>query len=448
MRLISDTVETDSRKGPAHKPQFPAPPVELWNPDAFRAGPPVKAFAWMRENAPVSWSDEPGERSGFWALTRYHDVMRVNGDPVTFSSQKGGILMAHIGRPESQLARASLDAMINMDAPSHLQLRREHMPYFTPSYLRGLTDRIEGEASRLLDAMAPMGRCDLVPQLSAQLPLFTLCEILGVPQADRPRFLTWMHFLELANSFAAERAGDTEAPEAAMAELPPEAKAFLDAFRAAIDEMFEYGRDMLRKRREDPREDLMSAIARAQLDGEFLADEYLDGSWLLIVFAGNDTTRNTISGTMGLLTDFPEEKAKLIARPELLSGAVDEFIRLVSPVIYMRRTATTDVEIGGQQIAQGEKVIMYYGAANRDPDVFAEPDRLDVTRANAGKHVAFGYGPHTCIGKRVAQIQLETVYRQMLGRFPDIRQSGPSEAAPNNFVYAIKSMPVEFTPAA
>jgi cytochrome P450 len=447
MQLISDMVETDSRKGPAAKPIYASPPVDLWNPDEFRGGPPVGAFAWMRENAPVSWSDEPGERSGFWALTRYDDVMRVNGDPATFSSQKGGILMAHVGRPDSQLARASLDAMINMDAPAHLQLRREHMPYFTPSYLRGLTDRIEGETARLLDAMAPLGRCDLVPQLSSQLPLFTLCEILGVPQADRPKFLTWMHFLELANSFAAERAGDTQAPEAALTELPPEAKAFIDAFRAAIDEMFEYGRDMLKKRREDPREDLMSAIARAQLDGEFLADEYLDGSWLLIVFAGNDTTRNTISGTMGLLTEAPEQKARLIEKPELIAGAVDEFIRLVSPVIYMRRTATADVEIAGQKIAQGEKVIMYYGAANRDPAMFADPDRLDVTRANAGKHVAFGYGPHTCIGKRVAQIQLETVYRQMLGRFPDIRQAGPSEAAPNNFVYAIKSMPVEFTPA-
>ncbi|MGH7025012.1 MAG: cytochrome P450 [Caulobacteraceae bacterium] len=448
MRLISDTVELDVRKGPVHAPIYPPAPVALFDPDVFRQGPPTAGFAWMRANAPVAWNEEPGERAGFWSVTRYDDVMRVNGDPATFSSQKGGILMAY-GRPaDSQLARASLDAMITMDAPAHLQLRREHMPYFTPSYLRGLTDRIEGETGRLLDAMAPMGRCDLVPQLSAQLPLFTLCEILGVPQADRPKFLTWMHFLELANSFAAERAGDEAGPEGALAELPPEAKAFIEAFKAAIDEMFEYGRDMLRKRREEPREDLMSAIARAQLDGDFLADEYLDGSWLLIVFAGNDTTRNTISGTMGLLTDFPEEKAKLIARPELIGPAANEFIRMISPVIYMRRTATTDVEIAGQKIAAGEKVIMYYGSANRDEKVFADPDRLDVERANADKHVAFGYGPHTCIGKRVAQIQLETVYRQMLARFPDVRQAGPREVAPNNFVYAIKSMPVEFTPTA
>jgi len=233
--------------------------------------------------------------------------------------------------------------------------------------------------------------------------------------------------------------------EGAAADLPPELKAFLDAFQAAVADMFEYGRDMLHKRRIDPQPDLMSAIARAQIDGEFLADEYLDGSWLLIVFAGNDTTRNTISGAMELLSQFPGEKAKLIAKPELMGGAVNEVIRMISPVIYMRRTATRDVEVAGQEIAKGEKVIMYYGSANRDPAVFADPDRFDVERANADKHIAFGYGPHTCIGKQVAKLQLEAVYRQMLARFPDIRQAGPKDVAPNNFVYAIRSMPVEFT---
>jgi cytochrome P450 len=321
------------------------------------------------------------------------------------------------------------------------------MPYFTPAYLRTLNQRVEDEVTRLLDAMAPLGRCDLVPALSAQLPLFTLCEILGVPLEDRPKFLTWMHFLEMANAFAAERAGQGGGGLAgAAAQVPPEAQAFLDAFKAAIDQMFEYGREMLHKRRKNPQADLMSAIARAQLDGEFLADEYLDGSWLLIVFAGNDTTRNTISGTMGLLTDFPEQKARLIQRPELMPNAVNEFIRLISPVIYMRRTATRDVELAGQPIAEGEKVIMYYGSANRDETVFADPDGLDVERANADKHIAFGYGPHTCVGKRVAQLQLEAVYRQLLARFPDIRRDGEMKVAPNNFVYAIQSLPVAFTP--
>ena len=442
MRLISDTVEFGGVKGAAFPKRYPENRwVDLWDPAAFTHGPPLSAFAELRRSAPVAWNDEPGERPGFWSVTRYEDVMRINGDPATFSSQKGGILMMH-ERQENQLARASLDAMITMDAPNHLQLRREHMPYFTPAYLRALEVKIAGEVTRLLDVMAPLGHCDLVPYLSAQLPLFSLCEILGVPLEDRPKFLTWMHYLELANTFLAERSGSAGGAESAAKELPPEAKMFIDAFNAAVNEMFEYGRTMLRKRRENPQADLMSAIARAQLEGEYLSDEYLDGSWLLIVFAGNDTTRNTISGTMGLLTDFPDQKAKLIERPELLGNATNEFIRMISPVIYMRRTATRDVEVAGQTIAEGEKVIMYYGSANRDETVFPDPDRLDVERANADKHIAFGYGPHTCVGKQVARIQLEEVYRQMLARFPGIHRSGEMEVSPNNFVYAIKSMPV------
>jgi cytochrome P450 len=444
MKLISDTVEISHQKGPASPPIYPfRSPVALWDPHAFPEGPPYAAFAALRREAPVAWNEEPLDRPGFWSVVRYEDVMRVNGDPETFSSQKGGILMAH-ERSEVPLARASLDAMINMDAPAHLQLRREHMPYFTPAYLRALTQRIEGEVARLLDEMAPLGACDLVEKFSSRLPLLTLCEILGVPEADRPKFLVWMHYLELANSFFAARSGEGMPKE--LAAPPPEFAAFLAAFEAAVAEMFAYGRDMLLKRRLDPQNDLMSAIARAQIDGEFLSPEFLDGSWLLIVFAGNDTTRNTLSGAMRLLSDNPSQKSRLLADPDLMPGAVNEFIRLISPVIYMRRTATRDVEIAGQAIAEGEKVVMYYGAANRDETVFPDPDRLDVSRDNADKHIAFGYGPHTCIGKRVAQIQLEAAYRQILRRFPDIRQSGPMQVAPNNFVFAISSLPVTFTP--
>jgi cytochrome P450 len=294
------------------------------------------------------------------------------------------------------------------------------------------------ETTRLLDQMAGLGDCDLVEALSSRLPLFTLCEILGVPEADRPKFLTWMHYLEIAGNITAEQRGAIE--------MTPEVIAFIQAFNAAIGEMFEYGRRMLHLRRQDPQPDLMTAIARATIDDELLADEYLDGSWLLIVFAGNDTTRNTISGAMKLLTEFPDQKQKLIDRPELLPNAVDEFIRMVSPVIYMRRTATREVELRGQRIGEGEKVIMYFGAANRDPEVFPDPDRLDVERPNAGKHLAFGAGPHVCIGKRVAQLQLEAVYRQLLPRFPDIEYAGGIDIAPNNFVHAIRRLPVRFTP--
>ena len=442
MHLLSETYEPGPSTGPKHAPIYPAVDADvLADPHAFTQGQPFDAFARLRQQAPVSWQRETthGE-PGFWALTRYDDVMAVDLDPQTFSSQKGGILMAY-GAPEVRhplLFRASMDAMINMDAPWHMQLRREHMPYFTPRYLNALRERVAAETTRLLNDMAGLGECDLVETLSSRLPLYTLCEILGVPEADRPKFLNWMHYLEVAGNLAAERAAGA-APTIELMQ-------FIQAFNENVNEMFEYGQRMLQMRRADPKDDMMTAIARATVDGTLLPDAYLDGSWLLIVFAGNDTTRNTISGAMKLLTEFPGEKRKLMGDLSLMPNATDEFIRMVSPVVYMRRTATRDTEIRGQAIAEGEKVIMYYGAANRDPEVFADPDRLDITRANAAKNIAFGYGPHVCIGKRVAQLQLEEVYRQLLTRFPDIEYAGGMDIAPNNFVHAIRKLPVRFTP--
>lgn len=442
MDLISQTV-VDGKAGPGAGTTYPTlPDVDLADIFRFAKGQPFADYARMRSEAPVMWHAEPYGGPGFWAVTRHADVMTVNGDPATYSSQRGGILMA-MGPPDRRhalLFRASMDTMINLDAPHHLQLRREHMPYFTPSYLRGITEAVKGEVTRLLDAMEPLleggATIDMVEHFSSVLPLFTLCEILGVPPEDRPRFLKWMHYLERAQDLAVQQAS---APITPTLELMQ----FVQDFNTNVEEMFDYGRMMLLKRREDPQNDLMTAIARAQVDGALLADEYLDGSWLLIVFAGNDTTRNTLSGAMKLLTEFPDQKQLLIDEPGLMGGAVDEFIRMVSPVIYMRRTATADTELNGQLIREGEKVIMYYGAANRDPEVFPDPDQLDVRRPNAGKHIAFGYGPHTCIGKRVAQIQLEEAYRQILARFPDLKATGEIEIAPNNFVHAISKLMVK-----
>ncbi len=429
MELLSQTVQ-EARSGPGAPLAWPTlEGIDLCDPMKFVHGQPWNDFARMREQAPVMWHAEPREGPGFWAVTRHADIMTVNGDPETFSSQRGGILMA-VGKPEQRhalLFRASMDAMINMDQPWHLQLRREHMPYFTPGYLRELQVKVKAEITRLLDQMAGRGELDFVENFSSQLPLFTLCEILGVPPEDRPKFLKWMHYLELAQNMATEQA--TLAANGPTLELMQ----FIQDFNSNVEEMFEYGRHMLHKRRQDPQPDLMSAIARAQLEGDFLSDEYLDGSWLLIVFAGNDTTRNTLSGSVKLVTEHPDQRAKLLADDSLLPNAVNEFIRMVSPVIYMRRTATRDAEVAGQRILEGQKVIMYYGAGNRDGAVFDNPDTLDVTRANADKHIAFGYGPHVCIGKRVAQLQLEETWRQLLARYPDIRWTGDIDIAPNNF---------------
>ena len=440
MQLISQTA-VEGRPGPVFPEIYRRLDGLQFNSAAvFTRGQPFEDFARLRATAPVCWHPEPDDLPGFWVVTRHADVMRVNGDPATFSSQRGGILMntPKPGVGHVLLGRASFDTMINMDAPQHLQLRREHMPFFTPAYLNALKAKVAAEVTRLIDEMAPKGGGDLVEAFSSRLPLYTLCEILGVPEADRPKFLKWMHFLELAQNLAAEQAANPITPSLELIQ-------FVADFNANVEEMFAYGQHMLHKRRNEPQSDLMTAIARAQVDGELLSDEYLDGSWLLIVFAGNDTTRNTLSGAMKLLTEFPAQKAKLAAQPELLGNAADEFIRLVSPVIYMRRTALKDAEIAGQKIAEGEKVIMYYGAANRDAAMFENPDTLDVARPNANKHIAFGYGPHVCLGKRVAQIQLEEAYRQLLARLPDIEWTGEIDIAPNNFVHAIRKLGVRYT---
>jgi cytochrome P450 len=413
------------------------PPVDLAHFSAFTGGQPFDAFRAMRENAPVCWCKEPPELgAGFWALTRYDDVRAVSLNPQMFSSQKGGILMAY-GNPAQRhpvLHRASLDQLINMDQPIHFELRREHLPFFTAKCVADLKLKVESKVTALLDHIAPMGKCDLVEHLSAELPLYTLSEILGIPESDRPKLVRWMHYLEIAGYILAEKNFGAVDPN------------FFGEFMSNVAEMFEYGRDLLLKRRAEPREDLLTALALAKVGGDVLPDNYLDGSWLLIVFAGNDTTRNSISGTMKLLTEFAAEKARVQADLSLLPTMVDEAIRMVSPVMYMRRTATKDTEIRGQKIAEGEKVIMYYGAANRDPAVFADPDRFDAGRTSAKDHVAFGIGPHVCLGQRVANMQLEAVYRQILTRFPDMRWTGEIDIAPNNFVHAIRKLGVEFTP--
>lgn len=444
MRLVSDHI-VEGRPGPTFGQVYPTlPGVDLVDIYHFTKGQPWGDYARMRSEAPVMWHTMPRSDVGFWAVTRFEDVKRVNGDPETFSSEKGGILMG-LGPEETRhptLFSASTNSMINLDALPHRQLRKEHMPYFTATYIKGLRERVAGEVTRLLDAMAPLGTCDMVEKFSQRLPIFTLCEMLGVPEADRERFMGWIHFLEMAQQVAMEQIDQL----AGLSEPSPQIAAFIELFNANVAEMFDYGRHMLAKRRADPQPDLMSAIANATVDGEALPDPYLDGAWLLIVFAGNDTTRNSLSGAMKLFTENPEQKARLQADGSLLTNAVHEITRVVSPVIYMRRTATRDTEIGRQRIAQGEKVIMYYGAANRDEAMFADADRFDIGRANAEKNIAFGYGPHICIGRMTAQLQLEEAYRQLFARFPDIHWTGDMDIAPNNFVHAVRRLEVAFTP--
>ncbi len=428
-------------KGPRNPPVYPATDiVDLTDFQGFRKGHPIEGYTRLLEEAPVYWQDELQEKEpGFWAFARYADVKTISKNPEIFSSQRGGVNIAY-GDPENMhplLSPAALDNMIALDGEPHLELRRQHMPFFTPAYIKELKTKVEAEVDRLLDHLATKApHCNLVDEFAAQLPLFTLAELLGVDQADRPKLVQWMTDLEMATYFGAVREGYLPAT--------PELLEAYNGWEQRIQEFFEYGMHEIRARQENPREDLMSAIANAVVDGGPQPEMYLKGAWELIFIAGNDTTRNSISGTMRLLTENPDQKEKLLGNMDLLPNAVQEAVRLISPVIHMKRTVTQDTEVGGQKLAEGEKVVMFYGAANRDPAMFEDPHRFDIERANAAKNLAFGFGKHVCLGRQIALMQLETAYRKLLARFPDMHMDGEMECAPNNFVHAITEMPVSF----
>ena len=419
----------------------------------FEKGQPYEEYKQLRENSPVHFHEAGigDSEPGFWVLTKYDDIEFVSRNQQIFSSQLASGTTLTLGYSQEvsidQLFRSALDHMLGTDDKLHLSIRNPHMKFFTPKYVEELRKKVSLKVTELLDGIAPLGKCNLVDSISSELPIFSLSEILGVPEEDRSKIKEWMTFLEMAQVVGATQAAEKnniELNEDQQASAPD--PAMIAMFTNIVKEMFDYGRDILLKRRKDPKDDLLSVIANMEVDGENLPDEYLDGSWLLIIIAGNETTRNSISGTIKLLTENPDQKEKLINNMELLPNMVNESIRLISPVIYMRRTTKEETLIGDQKIGPQEKVVLYYGAANRDPDIFKNPDAFDIERENAKKHLAFGYGRHLCLGKHMANMQLAEVYKQILARFPDMQQSDDWKVVPNNFTHSISEMPVSFTP--
>ncbi|MEE4203537.1 MAG: cytochrome P450, partial [Halieaceae bacterium] len=408
MQSISESVLVDSgQRLPTYPQRYPSlDGFMLADPSSWTKGQPFDHFKQMRERAPVMWS-EPSRKqqqlNGFWSVTRYDDIKQVELAPDVFSSQRGSMLLALGPREEwkpRQLIDASVNSLINLDAPLHTSLRTQQSSFFFPAYVETLKARVREKVDQLLDNMETQGPVvDFAKLFSTELPLFTLCEMLGIDEADRPKVVKWMHYLEAASQYL------TNPFRAFLAEptLPLR-------FNAVLREMFAYGAAVMADRRKNPREDLLTTIAHAELDGEPLSQDFLDGSWLLIIFAGNDTTRNSLSGTMRLMTEFPEQRKRILDDPSLIPRMSQEALRMVSPVMHMRRTATEDTEINGQKIAKDEKLIMWYGAGNRDPEVFPNPDVFDLDRPNVDKHIAFGHGVHKCLGSRIAQMQLSIAY--------------------------------------
>ena len=437
--LISDEVQVETgAKNAAFDAVYPMLETnqELWNPMSWTQGHPIALYEQMRASAPVMWSKCAKGADGYWSVSRHEDIKTVEQNPSIYSSQRGGIGMVvpprKYWRPEI-LVRASLDTLISMDEPKHMQMRIQQKDFFIPAYVAKLRESVSQKVEALLDDLEAQGpQVDFVELFSNQLPLYTLCEMLGVDEEDRQQVIEWMHYLEMAGQFLTN-------PFRTFLSEPM----FPFRFNRMVSDMFAYGARVMADRRANPRQDLLTVIAHSKLDNEELPQEYLDGSWLLIIFAGNDTTRNSLSGTIKLISEFSDQRAMVLDDPSLIPAMSDEALRMVSPVKHMRRTALEDTELNGQRIAKNEKVVMWYGAANYDSDVFPDPQTFDLTRPNVSKHLAFGYGVHKCLGQRVAQMQLRVAYEQIFARFPNIEFTGEMTYAPNVLVNAISKLKVD-----
>ena len=446
--VLSDQIINNEIRNPAFKQINSFKPSNKLNDlDLFTKGQPFNLYKELRDNSPIFFHEPMpmDPEPGYWAFTRYEDIKHVSMNPKIFSSQYATGNMLTQGAEENRhpkLFKSTIDHMLNLDGQMHLNLRKEHMPFFKPGYVDDLRKKVSVKVTELLDIIAPMGQCNLVQQVSQQLPIYTLSEILGIPEEDRQKLVSWMEFLELAQYFTYEIIKEQNEGKTESTPDP----AIIDMFNSMVDEMFDYGRFILKDKRENPSDDLLTAIANAEIDGEKLSDEFLDGSWLLIIFAGNDTTRNTMSGGIKLLHENQTQKDLLMQNQDLIPNFINETVRCVSPVIHMRRTTLEETEINGQRIGAHEKVALWYGAANRDPAIFENPDEFNILRKNADKHLAFGIGRHTCLGKPVALMQLQEFYSQFLSRFQDFEMNGEWKVAPNNFVHAIQEMPIKFSP--
>ena len=397
--------------------------LDKW--ETFINGQPFDIFKRLREEAPIYWHEESLDfEPGFWALSKHEDIVRVSKDPMTFSSAVGGHLMT-MGDPEvvdPSAVAAIIGNMIGMDPPDHQIYRKMVAPSFTPKAIRTLEGDMRLKIRELLENVEDKGEFNFVTEISEQLPLWVLCEMMGIPESERPKIR------DLVNNLT----------DASIQQDPN------NAFQIWVNymELFKMGRDMIEERRKNPTDDLMSVVANTKIEGGELPPELLDGFFLLMFIAGNETTRNTLTGGLMPLTDNPEEREKLLKDPALISNATDEMLRWVTSVIYFRRTATKDTNIRGQDIKAGDKVVMWYGSANRDEDIFKDGHLFRVERENAKKHLAFGAGEHLCLGNRLGHMQIRVLFEELLDRFPNIHSISDPVRIPSNFLAGISELKV------
>jgi len=402
--------------------------IDLTDSRNFVGGVPHEWFAHLRQHAPAHWHEE-AEGPGFWAVTRHEDCVTVNRDAQRFSSGAKGTFIWEM--PEEQLEQHRL-MMVSMDPPLHTRYRRLVNKGFTPRMIGELEARIHVVADEIIDRVCEAGTADFVIDVAAELPLVVLAELLGVPTEDRSKMFDWSNRM-VGREDAEYQQGHVQAEEAAA---------------LAAAELFGYAAELYAAKRARPGEDLMSVLSQVELDGEQLSELELDLFFMLLSVAGNETTRNLMSGAMVAFSEFPDQWEKLRADRSLLPGAIEEMLRYVTPVMNFRRQTTEPLDIAGQHIEADEKVVFFHVSANRDETVFAEPGRFDVERS-PNPHMAFGGGgPHFCLGANLARMEIRVMFEHLLDRLPDLHVSGEVERLQSNFINGVKHLPVRFSASA
>ncbi|MEX0874517.1 MAG: cytochrome P450 [Actinomycetota bacterium] len=389
--------------------------IDLLSPELYAHGDPHSAWRTLRAHDPVHWHPER-TGPGFWAVTRYHDVASISRDPKTFSS--AGV------RPNTPLADIGESMLIATDPPRHTKLRALVSKGFTPRMISRLETYVRQATRDVLDRAQPGVTYDFYTDLAAPVPLTVITELIGIPHEDQDYVGGLMNrFIDFAtDAMYDEGAGD----------FPTNA------------ELWAYFQKLREQRQSDPSDDLITVLINAEVDGERLTDIELNAFLFILVAAGIETTRSALSGAMLQLGRHPEAWHRLRADPETLPTAVEEILRFVSPVTSFRRIATHDTEIGGRKIAAGDRVALWYASANRDADVFDDPDTFDITRT-PNDHVAFGIGTHFCLGASLARLELRVMLDEFLGRYDrPLEVVGLPVWKRSPSLWSIKSMPVRF----
>ena len=394
----------------------------ITDPDVYVEGVPYDLFEHLRREDPVHRTADPVNGVPFWAVTKYADVVHVSRHPEIFSSHEKTAL--YYDMPDEDLGEQQL-MMLNMDPPDHTRLRSLVNKGFTPRMVGRLEARIREFANAIIDRALEMGTGDFVRWVSAELPLEVIAELMGAPLEDRAQIF------ELSN-----RLIGIDDPEFINAK---------EESRAAALEMWSYAEKIGADKREHPTDDIVSALIHAEIGGEKLSDFEFDLFFMLLAVAGNETTRNAISGGMLAFFENPEQWERLKADPRLLDTAADEIVRWSHPVMQFRRTAMEDTQLRGREIKQGDKVVIFYSSANRDEDVFDAPYAFDIGR-DPNPHIGFGGGdPHFCLGTHLARLEIKVMFELLAERLPDIALAGEAKRLRSCFINGIKEMPVRFT---